>query len=126
MRRNLALVDTAQTQCLHQVVDLAGANPQHIRLLDHRQQCLLTPLARLQQAREVSPLPQFGDLQRYLAHSCLPRPPPVTVAIRLPFRAALVEPGTNLLLRFQFDKHLHHRPHGFLQKVAIQRHIVLA
>ena len=48
---------------LHQVVDRAGRHALDVGLLDHRSQRLLGHPPRLQEAREVSPLPQLRDLQ---------------------------------------------------------------
>jgi hypothetical protein len=47
--RDLGFGDAVQAQRLHQVVDFAGRDAVHVRLLDHREEGVLGAPARLQQ-----------------------------------------------------------------------------
>src|SRR5262245_7186338 len=56
---DLALRDTAEPHCLHQLVDPPGRDAADPSLLDHRNQRLLGSLARLEKRREVRSLAQL-------------------------------------------------------------------
>src|SRR5215213_831250 len=53
----------AQAETLDELVDAAGGDAADIGLLNHREQCLLGPSPRLEEAREVAALADLRDLQ---------------------------------------------------------------
>jgi hypothetical protein len=115
-----------QPERLHQLVDTAGRDPAHIGLLDDRHQRLLTAFARLQEAREVTALPELRDLQLDLAGTRVPTPRPIAVAVRRAvIGTALAELGPDQLRHL----HLHQLAHQQLQRLAqhirvlIQQHL---
>src|SRR6266446_3705171 len=61
--------------------------------LDHRDQCLLGGLARLQERREVRALAQLGDAQAQRAEPGVEAAVAVTVAVIEPIGAPLVPAG---------------------------------
>ena len=69
---------------LNQIVDRAGRHALDVGLLDHRSQRLLGHPPRLQEAREVAPLPQLRDLQLDRAGPRLPGPVAVAVSTFFP------------------------------------------
>jgi hypothetical protein len=80
---DLVLGHPAQAQLFDQPVDLAGRHPIDKGLLDHRDQNLFGPPARLQEAREIRPGPQLGDGQLQLSNPGVPPAGPIAVALRL-------------------------------------------
>lgn len=87
--RDLALGDAAHPHRLDQIVDRAGRDALNVGLLDDRRQRLLGHATRLEEARKIRALAQFGDAQLDRAGAGLP----VTVAIAV----ALGEPPGVLL-----------------------------
>ena len=85
--RDLALGDP-QAERLDNLVDLPRRDAGDIRLLHHRDERLLGPAARLEEAREVAATPDLWDRQLDLARARLPRPRPVAVAVRETLLAA--------------------------------------
>ena len=83
---------------LHQVVDRAGRHALDVGLLDHRSQRLLGHPPRLQEAREVAPLPQLRDLQLDRAGPRLPGPVAVAVAVGDTIRRAFAVSGAGQAL----------------------------
>jgi hypothetical protein len=63
-----------------QLVDAAGRDAAHVRLLDHRQERLLRAPARLKERREVAALPELRDAQLELPGASVPPPRPIAVA----------------------------------------------
>jgi len=104
-----------QPKPLDQLVDPAGRNAAHIRLLHHRQQRLLGPLPGLQEARKVAALAQLRDLQLQLAGPGVPAPGPVAIAVRRPIlRTALPALRANQLGHLE----LHHLGGHGLDRLA--------
>ena len=99
----MALGDAAHPHRLHQVVDRAGRYALDIRLLDHGGERLLGHPARLQKAREVGALTQFGNAQLDRTGAGLPDPVAVAVALgqTLGVLLAVGRPG----LAFDFQLH---------------------
>jgi hypothetical protein len=92
--RDLILAHVVQPQLLDQPVDLAGGDPVDIGLLDHRDQGLFGPPARLQKRREVTTLPQPGDGQLQLPNPGVPTARPIAIALGLAaLRGALTKLG---------------------------------
>ena len=98
---DLALGDARHPHRLHQVVDRAGGYALDVGLLDHRRQRLLGHPPRLQEAGEVTPLPQLRDLQRDRAGAGLPAPLAVAVAVGEPIRRPLAIRGAGQALNLQ-------------------------
>ncbi len=81
---HLAATDAAATQGGHEVIDLAGADPEHIGLLDHRQQRSVDASPRLEQGRKEAAGAQLRDLQLEASRAGVEDPLPVAVAVRGP------------------------------------------
>jgi len=92
---DLVLAHVVQAELFDQPVDLAGGDPVDIGLLHHRDQGLLSPPARLQEAREVAALAQLGDGQFDLADPGVPSPWAISVAVGEAVRGALTELGAD-------------------------------
>jgi hypothetical protein len=119
---DLALRDP-QAEALHQLIDAPRRDAAHVGLLDHRDQCLLRALARLQEARKVAALPQLGDLQVNLAGPRVPAPRAIPVAVRRSIlRAALAELGTDQL----GDLGLHDLPRDRRHRLANHVRVLIA
>ena len=82
---DLALADPLQPQGLDQLVHPPRRDPAHVRLLHHRHQRPLGPRARLQQAREVAPVPHPRHPQPDRPHPRVPGP--LADAVALPASA---------------------------------------
>jgi hypothetical protein len=64
---DLALADAGRdTERLHEVVDLAGADAVHVGLHHHREQRPVDAAAALEQRREEAALTELGDLQLHV------------------------------------------------------------
>jgi hypothetical protein len=88
--RDLVLGQSPEPHLLDQAVDLAGAHPVHIRLLDDRDQRLLRPPARLQERRQIAPGPKARDLKLDLPNPRVPTAITIPAALRLtPTRSTL-------------------------------------
>ena len=97
-RRHAVLGHPLDPQLLHQPIDLPGRDPVDIRLQHHRDDRLLRPPPRLQEAREVAALTRPGDQQLDLPDPRLPRPRAIPVAMRHPrLRRDLTMLRTDLL-----------------------------
>src|SRR4029077_4486290 len=81
--RDLALRDP-QPERLAPRVDLPGRDAGDVCLLHDRHQRLLASAPRLEKAWEVAAAAQLRNRELDLACPCLPRPRPVTVAVREP------------------------------------------
>ena len=114
--RDLALGDP-QPQRLDQLVDLAGRDAGHVRLLHDRDQRLLRALARLQKAGEVAATADLRDRQLDLPSTRRPRPLPVAVAMRQPLRVALPVLGADQLRHLRLHQLLHHPAQRLAQEV---------
>ena len=69
--RHRRLADTGvATECLDEVVDLAGARAADVGGHDHRPQRLVDPAARLEQLGEERPLAELGDVDFDTASRC--------------------------------------------------------
>ena len=90
------LADPGDAELLDESVDLARGDAVDVGLLHDRDQRLLGAPARLQEAREVAPAAQLRDRQLDLAGPRLPRPRPITVAMRDPLARDLAELGADL------------------------------
>ena len=118
---------------LHQLVDPAGRHAADPGLLDHRDQRLLGGLARLQERREVRPLPQLRDAQLERAEPRVERAVAIAVAVIQPIAAALVPAGADQPFDIGFHQDLQHRLRHGSQEIAVaallqqldQRHSVL-
>ena len=117
--RDLALGDAGHAHGLHQVVDRAGRHPLDIGLLDHRSQRLLGHPPRLQEAREVAPLPQLRDLQLHRAGAGLPGPVAVAVAMGDTIRRALAVSGAGQALDLQCHQPLGREADHLAQQIGI-------
>jgi hypothetical protein len=95
-----------QPQLLDQAVDLAGGDAVDIGLLDHRDQGLLNPPARLQEPREVAAGAQPRDGQLQLTNPGIPAALAVAVALGL---AAVGGAFTKLGTGQRADLGLHQR-----------------
>src|ERR671925_1500735 len=71
----------AQTERLHQLVDLARRNAANVRLLHDRDQRLLRTFARLEEARKVGAASDLRDRQLDLAGARRPRTGAVAIAV---------------------------------------------
>jgi hypothetical protein len=95
--RHLALRDP-QAERLHHLVDLARRDAGHVRLLHNRDQRLLAPLPRLEEAREVRAAAQLRNRELDLACARRPRSAAVPVALRQPLlRRPLAASGADQL-----------------------------
>jgi hypothetical protein len=108
---DLALGDP-QPQALDELVDAAGRDAAHIRLLDHAHQRLLAALARLQKAGEVAALADLRDLQLDLARPGVPAPRAIAVAMRRAVLRALTVHGTDQLRNLGLHQLASDRLHG--------------
>ncbi len=112
-----------QPEALDQLVDAARGDPAHIGLLDDRQQRLLGPPARLQEAREVAAAAQLGDLQLDRPRPRLPLPRPITVAMRHPIiRTPLTELGADQLGHLALHQLAADRLHRRSDHIAMLAH----
>src|SRR3954451_13554482 len=93
---DLALGDP-QPEALDELVDATGRDAAHIRLLHDAHERLLGPLARLQEAREVTALTDLRDLQLDLTGAGVPPPGPIAVAMRRTVLGALPVSGADQL-----------------------------
>ena len=93
--------------------------PLDVGLLDHRCQRLLGHPPRLQEAGEVTPLPQLRDLQRDRAGAGLPGPITVAVAACEPLRRPLAVPGAGEALHLQCHQALGREADHLAQKVGV-------
>src|SRR4029450_6540297 len=93
---DLVLGRSGDAQLLHQPIHPPGADAVDVGLLDDRDQGLLGPPARFQEAREVGALAQPGDRQLQLAHPRIPGARPVADAVGHSLGGALAELGADL------------------------------
>src|SRR4029450_3386733 len=93
---DLVLGQSGDAQLLHQPIHPPGADAVDVGLLDDRDQGLVAPPARFQEAREVGALAQPGDRQLQLAHPRIPGARPVAVAVGHSLGGALAELGADL------------------------------
>ena len=95
------------THRLDQFIDPARADAADPRLLDHRNQCLLHHLARLQEAGEVGPGPQLGDFEVQRADPGVQRTVAIAVApgraLAAAFMAARADQAVNVDLHDQLQ-----------------------
>jgi hypothetical protein len=117
--RDLGLRDAVQAERLHQLVDLPRRDAVDVRFLDHRQQRVFGPPARLQQRREIGAGPHFRNRQLDRAHPCVPRPHPVAIPVARPVGRALVPVGTDQTGHFRFHERLGEHPDALPQDIAI-------
>ena len=130
---DLALRDAGQAHRLHQFVDAAGRDAADPGLLDHRDQCLLGGLARLQEGREIRSLAQLGDAQLERAEPRVEAAVAIAVAVIEPIAGALVPPGADQPFDIGFHQNLQHRLRHGSQEIAVaallqqlgQRHSLL-
>ena len=108
-----------QPHRLHQLVDPPRRHAADPGLLDHRDQRLLRDLPRLQERREVAPLPQLRDAQLQRAQPRVEHAVAVAVAPGRALAAALVPPGADQPLDVGFHQHLQHRLRHGSQKIAV-------
>jgi hypothetical protein len=87
-----------------QVIDLAGADPVHIGLHDHREQGLVDPPAPPQQAGEERPGPQPGEPQLQAPGRGRQHPWPVAVALGQPLGRPLMWGGADHLGELGLDQ----------------------
>ena len=111
-----------QAERLDQLIDLPRRHAAHVRLLDHRDECLLRAAPRLQKAREVGAAPDLRDRQLELAGARVPAPRPVAVAVRQPVWVALAMLGADQLRHLR----LHQLPHHPTQRLAQEVEPLLA
>ena len=116
---HLALADAAAADGRHQGVDLACAHPEHVRLLNHRQQGAVDASAWFQQRREEGPGAQLGNLQLEPAHTGIQQPAPVAVAVRGSLGVALVRVSANHRAGFKLDEPLQPMLENQLQLIAV-------
>ena len=129
----MALRDTAESHCLHQLVDAPGRDAADPSLLDHRDQRLLGRLARLEKRREVRSLAQLGDPQLQRAEARIQITLAISVAVIKPVSAALVTAGADQTFDIGLHQNLQHRLGHGAQKICIaallqqinQRHSVI-
>ena len=117
--RDLALGDAAHPHRLHQVVDRAVRHPLDVGLLDHRRQRLLGHPPGLQEAREVAPLPQLRDPQRYRAGARLPAALAVAVAMGDPLRRTLAMGGAGQPFHLQLHQTLGREADHLAQQIGV-------
>ena len=116
---DLALGDAGQAHGLHEVVDPSGGDAADPGLLDHRDQGLLAHLARLQERREVGPLPQLRHPQGQRAEPRVEGTVTVAVPVVQPVGRALVPAGTDQALHIALHQDLQHRLGDGAQKVSV-------
>jgi hypothetical protein len=97
-----------------------------VGFLDHREQGLLGPPARLEQLREEASLPQLRDPQVHPPHPGVPGTFPVAVAIGRPLGCALVLLGPDPLAGLQLDDRLGQHLEALPQEVHVPIHPGLA
>jgi hypothetical protein len=117
--RDLRLGDPLQPHRTGHIVHPAGRHPLHVALGDHRGQRPLGPPARLQQRREVAPLPQLGDRQLNRAHTRVPLARPIPVAPGDPVGGALAVGGADLAAHLDLHQRLGQHPHPLAEEVDI-------
>ena len=96
---------------LDEFVDRAGRYALDVGLLDHGGERLLRHPARLQESREVAPLPELRNAQFDRARSGLPIASAVAVAVIDPVRAAFATAGAGQALDFQLDQAVRGKPY---------------
>src|SRR5215467_10638836 len=116
---DLALRDTAEAHCLHQLVNPPGRDAADPGLLDHRDQRLLGSLARLEKRREVRSLAQLGNPQLQRAQARVQTTLAISVAVIEPVSAALVTAGADQAFDIGLHQNLQHRLGHGSQKIAI-------
>ena len=116
---DLALGDARHPHRLNQIVDRAGRHALDVGLLDHRSQRLLGHPPRLQEAREVAPLPQLRDLQLDRAGPRLPGPVAVAVAVGDTIRRALAVSGAGQALDLQCHQPLGREADHLAKQIGI-------
>ena len=115
--RDLALRDP-QAERLDHLVDFARRDAGDVRLLHDRHQRLLTPLTRLEKAREVAAAADLRDRQLDLARPRRPGTRPVAVAVCQPLRwGALAVAGADQLADLGLHQLLHHPSERLAQKI---------
>ena len=117
---DLALGQVGYPQRADQLLDAAGADTANIGLLHHAQQRALGATARLEQAGEVAPVAQLGNLQLDRADARVPAPLAIAVALtetalRCPLPAGRSDLGADLGIHQQLGQHRH----PFLEKVQV-------
>jgi hypothetical protein len=108
-----------QAHLLHQPVDLARGHAVDRGLLDDRDQGLLGPPARLQEAREVAALAELGDGQLDLADPGIPGPWAIPVAVGEAVGGALTELGADLCDDVGLHQLRGHPGHRLAQHISV-------
>ena len=119
---DLRLADPGQTHSLHQIVDLSRRNAGDPRFLDHGDQRLLRHLPRLQERREVAPLPQLRDPQLETSQTRVEHTVTMAIAPSGAIATAFVAPGPDLA----FDIRLHQQLITERCKCRFVKHFALA
>jgi hypothetical protein len=88
-------------------IHLAGADAEHIGLLNHRQERSVDAPSRLEQRREEAAHAQLRDLQLQASRACIEDPLAVAIAVRRSRRRSLVWAGADLRGCLGFDQPLH-------------------
>ncbi len=109
---DLALRERGNPERLHQILHPAGRDPQHIGLLDHREEGPLGPSPRFEQRGEVAPVAHARNGQLDGAHTGVPASLAVAVAAgqaALRVTLAMRHPGElgDLGLHNRLGKHAH-------------------
>jgi hypothetical protein len=115
-----ALGDAGHAHCQNQFIDAAGADPADPRLLNYGHQRLFDHLRLgLEEAREVGPGPQLGDLEIERADPGIQRTVAVAVAPGGALAAALVAAGADQAVNVGLHDQLHHALGNGTQKISV-------
>src|ERR671910_341514 len=113
------LGDAAHPQRLHQLIHLAGGDTMHVGFLNDRCQCPLGLPTRLQKRGEVAGVANPGHLQLHRPYPGVPVSLPVTVALSRARRAALMTPGSYVMLDLHLHECLGEYPNALLEEIRV-------
>jgi hypothetical protein len=117
---HLALADRGDAEGPHEVVDPAGADAQHVRLLDDRQQGPLGAPSGLKERREVRAVadPRDGEVDR--SDPRVPAPVAIAIPVRqAALRIALAVGHPGELGHLGFHDRLGEHPHTLAQDIDV-------
>jgi hypothetical protein len=98
----------------------------HVRFLDDRRECPLSPPSRLQERGEVAAVPHPGHLQLYGPNPYVPGALSVAVALSHTPRATLVTRRSDVLFHLHLHERLGEYPDALLQEIGVVLYAGLA
>lgn len=98
----------------------------HVGFLHHRYQGVLCPPPRLEEGREVTPIPYAGHAHVDAAHPRIPLSLPIAIALTPSCLRALMPCGAHVRAHLQFHQALAEESHPLTQKVHVAHHLHLA